>query len=556
MIATLNEKGSSVLIDLMSHLIESDRLIFTPEFERAIFDRTVEDLHLMLSDLDDTFTNFFYNKPVTTVWQVRLIDGGRTLFMGEILNRSILFKLKSESLELNIFSNLKTFWDRAKTQAINPNPTVDESGVVYTTLEYILKREFLRPVFSDLFSSVKFDPTSYGARPIRGWGNASNWSDPTIGDNGRYRELAGSSVPDPNDPYRIIIPNASTKGYDLLSAYAVYYNAEFYIDYDANALVMHSRNQVINATPVNGAPINIDSLLMDEEEPEAQIYEDDRYDYLLVPHYIAPPSSPTLDGYNYYTDTRGLTGNVSYVLTVLLRYLGLPLLFELPASTPLSVDIKSILNAPFTKTKSVGVKVRLPTDFPLDTYSLRYLYRTKQGGGDYYLHSVYDAHTQNIVINDVTSDASLTNIHPPTRFHSAMAYLRYDESTAKWESYIRYDEGGANPPSGKILEVIPRLQFREIYSNSIKDFSVGDGVAHFGMEAFSPSYDAIVKEQFKDLFVTKHKLLCLIQSTNVKVGDAVSASSLALPFPQNSMMVKRAEVDIIKERTRVELISA
>src|SRR5947207_1273161 len=114
------------MIDLMQYLIETDQFVFTPEYERALFEKTVEDIHLVLSDLEDTFTNLVYNKPATTVWQVRLSEAGRTLFLGEVLNSSMRFKCKSEKITLDIFSNLKTFWDRTKIYNIFPNPSPAE----------------------------------------------------------------------------------------------------------------------------------------------------------------------------------------------------------------------------------------------------------------------------------------------------------------------------------------------------------------------------------------------------------------------------------------------
>ncbi len=552
MTITLNEKDSTNTVDLTQYLIETNKIIFTPEFERALFEKTVEDIHLSLSDLADTFTNLFYNKPATTSWQVKLADGGRTLFLGEVLNSSILFKLKSEHLDLDIFSNLKTFWDRTKVYTIRPNASAAEASIVYTTLKYIIEREFLRPIYSDLFTSVQI-PADLAARPLRGWANDPGLG---IGNNGRYGELAGSWVADPNDPYRIVIPSESMKGFDLLDAFSRYYNVEFVLDYDLNALVLHKRHTPLNAAPVNGQPINIDSILMDDPEPEAQLYEDDKYDYIHVPRFIPPSQPPVIDYIQKLTDTTGLTGNVSYVFTEVQRYEATGVNFELPSSLPISVDIKSILSGYLNPTKSVKVWLRIPDgSLQIGLNGHRRLYRTKQGGGDFYLLRTFDSNSKGVQFVDWTKDLYLnTDVTPPSHLQTMMAWMHYDESAGVWSDIIDHSNGN-DPPSGKIREVIPRLQFREISNNVIRPYSSFDVVAFFGLEAIDPSFTQTQRESFKDLFLTKHKFICNVESTNVKAGDAATASGLASLFLAGSMVIKKAEVDLMAEQSRLELIS-
>jgi len=558
----ITQLGSSPLIifDAEPYLFQEGNAVLDKILEDSAFRRKVEDFQLKASNQDGSFTSLFAGKPATTRFSVKITEGGRTHFIGEIDLKRVEFDPKEETVEMTVFSNLKTFWDRCKESPIITEPRGAEASLVYTTVEYILKREFIEARrqsapgsdrinirrFDGLFSNLIIH-SDYRLRPIRGWANASTYSDPTIGDNGRYRELAGliytpggsrSSAELTRRMAAWKVAGARFTCYDLLTAFMYHYGAEFYIDYDADALAMHHRNAVINASPAAGGPHDIDSVLLDRESIRVTLLEDDKYDYARIPYHIPPQSAPVNSRLDGVIDTSGLTGNVSYVVTEVFLLEASGTEFEGPPSKPLYVDVKAfIAQEPFSR-KSARVLI----DVAASTGALRKrVYRTKQGGSDFYLLAEFSSPNVNNQLLDFAGDLLLNqSVVPPSRIVSAAAWVRYDESRSVWDPPIRDTLEGNNQPEGKTIDLVPALPFKEISSDKIKQPSATDVVAFFGLEALSTDFLEKIRRDHIDLFLTKRKVACTVSGVDFKVGDQAVSKRALQPLTGSALMVKRA----------------
>lgn len=578
----ITQIGSAISLDVEPYLLESENIQLDQVYEDGAFARQIEDVHLIVSNQSGALTTLFADKPATTRYSVRIVDDGRTLFVGEVKHNMVAFDPKNEKVDFTAFSNLKSFWDRCKESQIQPEPRRGgiESSTVYTTVEYILKREFIFSFltrrggtdvserFGDLFRNLIID-ADYKDRPIRGWENASAHTDPTVGDNGRYRELAGSTYG--SRSYRDFgstrgggrasftgSPVGQTTCFDLLTAFAFYYNAEFYIDYDANALVMHRRNAVIISAPKNGLPHDIDAVLMDKESMKVMLLDDDKHDYVRVAYYNAPPALPIVRRLEGLTHAFGLTKNVAYVVTEVYKFEQSDTEFETGPSAPLHVDIESMIGDPIIFGLTVSVYVHLDLPASVGAYKKR-IYKTKQGGGDFFLLNEFSNPNQLISIIDSTGDIFLNpSWMPPAKSQVSLAWLHYDEATGQWDVPIRDTFEGANAPEGKTIDLVPALSFREIGSPKLKQQSATDIVAFFGLEALKNEYQTNIERDYLDLFITRHKATCTVSGIGFKIGDAAISNAALQPLQSTPLMIKRARnyLSPMNRKTELEMITA
>jgi len=572
-------------VDVTDRLSEDRPFIMDSQRERTAFYRTVEDLMVTFSNMDDYFTELFDAAEGRKTWVLTVVDGEdtqrRTLFRGRFTPEVSELDVRDEYADVQAFSDLKTFWERTRTTRIYPNPKdALEEAMHYATVDYILDREVRRvlriprdgstPVdtrYADLFTRVTVDP-EFASRKLRAWAAASTAADPTIGDNGRYRELFGSTIGGElirrfgSSRTRASAAPASsgTTTFDLLSAFAVYYGAEFYIDFDADALVMAPRMRVVEASPTPDGPHDIGSVLLDSAEIRVRLVDSEKYDAVhILMHQSAPPEAVVL---NLFDQTSvfatGLEEDVAYCVTDVIS-LADGATFETGAAAPLFVDVESHINLVI---KKVWVNLSIPAT-PGRVPLKKRLYRTRPGGGDMYLLAELSSPSTAQTYLDTGAVALNEQVTPPVASHSHAAWISYDEDSGKWFDPIPDVQDGANAPEGKIFEAIPALSFREVGSLKIKDFDPSDMVAFFGLEArdgvvdsggSSSDYLEHTRSQYGDLMKATPGLHCSLEGTNFKVGDAITYNHPSNPIPKTSGFIKRAAVDGIREETAIEAV--
>lgn len=371
-------------LDYSKFLIDSSEEQINQESERRAFERVVDDARFRFSDFEGTFTALFGSGPSQARWRVAVItDTGRTVFLGEIYNPSIVFDIPGEFVTIDVYSLDRIFWDRAAQLLLTlPHGTVGGSTideflpVLYTNVLFVLEHECAPERFDYVFTGLDID-ARYRFRPIRGWahfvppgrhtivnidatantlecdsdhhlsvgdgiiingtdcspsangswyvsgvpspssfqiplditGDGStgtvesslNYIDPNnknVGDIGRYREL-----------------DSSTTVKELLQAFAIYYNAEFFINPENGKLTMRKRNTPVKATQT---PIDIDELVQDDETLEIELADDQRIDYIKTVLQTPKPDAPI--PLQNILDSHGLFGIFSWRLTFVAQY--------------------------------------------------------------------------------------------------------------------------------------------------------------------------------------------------------------------------------------------
>jgi hypothetical protein len=269
--------------DITPLLDENAKIILTQELERDAFERTVEDLSLRASNIDGLFSDIFRNGTASTRFSVIVSEESRTLFHGEVDNESIRFDARELWVEMNVFSMNHRFWDRAKSTRVMLSFTTEEQAKLTVSVKELLTRELgpdrvetgNRPLFyDDMFSSFSI-AAEYENRQIRFY---TDTDDSQIGNNGKYANLA-----------------SSTTVYDLLTAMSVYYNAEFFINPETEALTMRRR---LSANPVI---YDINDRILDDAKIEVLFLDRNKYDYIYTMFAVTEAPVPVFDRFGSNT---------------------------------------------------------------------------------------------------------------------------------------------------------------------------------------------------------------------------------------------------------------
>ena len=559
--------NASVDVDLERYIKDGSDPVLSMQYERSAFKRVVDDVRLVLDDSDLFFTNLFRGQAATSVWYVRVKLDNKLLFVGKIKNETIRFDPMKEVCSFDVFSLLGLFWDRTKTTRVLNDPIfANESAQHYLTLEKILLREFVwvrggrigirtgggmraSNPYQDIFTGVSVH-ANFKNRLIRAFALASTYHVQGIGNNGRYGNLLG--VVNRSQAVRRFGSRRTretiedvaefTDHYTLLLAFATWYNAEFYVDYETNLLTMVPREFVINATPNNGSSYDLQTILRDDHTINIQLYDNEKYDYL---HYVKGNAfvfPPTLIGIFDRSDTIGIKHNVSYVLTEVRAYADGGV-YETSASVAMTVDVLSRIVG---SVESVNITIGVPI-FASGVVK-KNIYRTSERIAIYYLIGTVTTH--GLFVDPLLDQNVLEGgANPPRSSPTQLAWIRYNETTGKWDTPILDNQGGVNVPEGNIFETIPALRF-----NDSKDFNPDDLVAFFGRESGDANWENVFETQFLGELTTKHKISCTVDATGFKIGDAFFISQGLVPqFTKTGFYVKKASVHLNPKDSKTEL---
>lgn len=532
-------------------LSESSDIALSQKRERDEFKRTVDDVSLEASNLDGKLGAALLQRPITTYWQVIIRDRGITLFNGRV-HRPIQFNLKDEWINLQVYSNNKDFWEKAKTTKIKAVDSTklyskvytslsEIEALIYTTVSQVLIDNCEGMQSEGLFTGYDID-SLYATRPVRYAFKATMFPPlATIGDNGRYENL------DPN-----------TSVFDLLTAMAKYYNAEFFVDPATDKLTMRRRLSILNDTKYD-----LDEVISDDDEIMLVDTDEKKYDYLHTFISISQPAD--LLQYDRYSSD--YTTSDIYCYADLYSY--------------------GILSAPSAPGSFRQVKIGnlyypafIIPQRPSDVIA-RYVYK-KDVRGTFRLHFVltgnegttYAPYISDIVLSrsgtfgHVVEDIEQLAIHctlfidwlgPANPGNIALnpntptghIWWSYDEATAKWNTITGYD--GADTPVGKIFEILPELQFVDDEGKP-KQSNPSEVFAFFGKEQ---SLDNFTR-QWQDMFITTKALHCTARGTHYRYGDTFITNKLrtnASLSGASKFIVKEATSQLVKEKTQLVLVS-
>ena len=405
------------------------------EHELKMFQRTVDDIRLRCSNMHGEFTTWL-GSPSSVAPRIRIDDGGRILFRGEI-QQPLSFDINGEWVSFDCFSMTKTFWDRCKQTRVSKATPVGQEDLLFTTVKAVLERELTPERFGDLFKGLQIADI-YAARQIRFWGYTA---DQTIGNNGRYRDL---------DP-RLTID-------ELFKAMTIYYNADIFIDPATQLLVMQKRDEILNDTNHQ-----LDDQVEEDEEFAVEIY-DEKVDYIGLALNFAKPTAPVPQATAAASGDSGLyPGRYIWAVTYLYQSGSFSLESALGDQSS-SIDL--LVNR--TGARS-NVTLQIPTG-PGGCIARR-IYRTKNGGiGNLYLVGQVDNNSDTTFYDTLPHDKQ--SALAPKGNAGGTIWIRFDEETGTWDAAIVGDEAGLNTPFGEIFDVTPGLRFLS------KLFGYGIEIAH------------------------------------------------------------------------------
>ena len=521
---------------------EDQPVVLTRERERTTFQRVVSDLRVVFSDLDGSLAKKLASAPATSHWRVEVWEGERRQFVGEIDLATSSFGAASEYVTANVFSLDRLFWDLAKSSRIfAPSGSFEERGLAYTTVDYVLEREFHHnSSILEIFTEVDIDPL-YSGRPIRGWMDAAASGDPTIGNNGRYRELS-----------------PTTTLFELLSAMATYYNAEFFVDPETGHFNMRRRLDVLK-----DRRIPIDPVLSEDANPAVLFLDDDKYDWILVTMQVPRPPAPIFVGTSQADPGRGIFFPVKYRVTnvqavggglsiesdggaesVYLRRPGTLHAYKVEMTVPVG---------PVGTTERRIWRQEWAIDFDADGN-----YVTPTPLSPYYLVGNIGNNSGTDYFDDYPQTWRTPGQTPlPTDTVNGETWFGYDEAAGVWRDPVKND-GTIAAPTGKILDVTPKLRFVSIADrNTELAANVLDVIAFFGgKKDFNL---ATFRDQWLPIFITRQRAEVTLQGLDYQVGDSMVSGGRIGAFaqiPEKTFAIKKAQSNLNTEETAVVLISA
>ena len=530
-------------IDLMSppRLDNASDIVLSQDRERDEFKRTVEDVKLRVSDMNNELTALFRSYPITSNWEVNIRDENRQLFRGRI-QRPIRSDIQGDWLEIQAFSKNKDFWDKCKvtriTKYILNSSSYDEFGE-WKSPENIIRGNCDKFIAEGLFAGYDIDPL-YANRRIafsRGRTSINN-------SFGWYGQLS---------------PKMSL--FDLLTELCKYYNAELFIDPETDNLTLLKRNAV-----QNDVEHDLDEIVLNDDRIDYDDSDGKKYDYLHTTISIEKPSAilkfdfskaPISSNYEptpveMYCYTNIYAGSIESEPSDLGGYA-----YEYyPSESPQKWKYAMVLPKPPADVTAQRIYVKANNKWLFikeltigTTYNEENILSTtvSQDGNNYEGILFIDRIS---TIEDRTPGANsswLAGIPAEldVRKASGDIYWQFDESTGEWSTTAGYE--GEFEPQGKIFEIFPKLTFYDREGNAVE--SLSDIFNFFGRETNLSNF----AEQWQDLFVTIGKVFCSAKNLAYRIGDSFVTSKHP-KIPAGKYVCKKARGHLMRERTELELI--
>jgi hypothetical protein len=497
--------------DITNRLNENTDLTLTQELERGAFERVVSDVNITMSNnngLADTIFGGTVNP--TTKWEVIVKDDNyNTLFRGHI-ETPIKFDKNKEWCSFTAFSRTRAMWDRFdETKISSPIPT-STNDVTATLAEFFNLQFLVIGLLRDIIQGI--DLTEYATRSIRMWADEIA---PT-GNNGRWREVN---------------PDMTWK--EVIEEMLLYYNAEIYVDNETLEFKMIKRGSQINATAQD-----IDDKVHDDAAMDLRQWDKNPYDYL---HSYADviPAAPTYND-TISVPTAGLTqGTHNYIMTSIVD--------EFETFGSFEIGIRVFMNNP--PYPFFDVVLNIPSSFEGTTSRKLYRQDPSLPSGTGYRLVVEISGNTAMTYNDHTS-AALLLAHSQLGFiyRSASAWHKYNHSTGTWDAPILDVLGGRNKPVGTVLDVRPHIQFTEIgMPEELRPYNPYEVLDFFNRDMTTSQF----RVNFRDLFLAKMGVTVTAKGDTYKIGDTITTTKVGTV---NTFLVKRAALNLTKEKTELDLI--
>ncbi|MBW7887458.1 MAG: hypothetical protein H3C35_03730 [Bacteroidetes bacterium] len=504
-------------IDLMNppRLDSESDIVLAQSRERDEFKRSVEDVKLVISDMDNSVNSIFKKYSINAVWDAIVSDSERQLYVGRVI-RPVTVEVTDEKISIQTYSKNKDFWEAAKKTLVRPvSQFIKQSENIfgiYTTVETLISWNCDRLKNNIGFSGYAINEL-YKNRKIR---CIDDSTDPSIGNDGRYSDLV-----------------AKTTVFDLLTAMCKYYNAEMFIDPETNLFTMNKRNTIITSRQWN-----LDELLLDDERIEISDTDEKKYDYIHSYFALAKPVTAVAAQVAESGKSGIKAGIYYYHWSYVVKNGDIEIESEASVS---SAPITIIDSSQLGKTYAITATIPLG---PSGTVK-RNLYRYVSPNNYRLVTSIEDNTTTQYI--DLKASSEIEN-NQRANFTPVNGdiYFAYDEETGKWTRSIL--PSGGQEIDGTVFDIDPQLDFRNS-DGSVREKNLSDTFAFFGREIDLTTF----AKQWIDMFITKPKVKCAVRGLPYRLGDEF-VSYRHPRIPAGKYVVKKADNHLMRERTNLELI--
>jgi hypothetical protein len=514
-IGVLGSMDPDDIIDVSNYLTNDRDIPLSQEAERDMFERTVDDVTLYISNLKNRFTDFFLGRSPSTWWEVVVMDAP-LVWIGRI-EPTIKFMVKEKKIEFTAFSLDRVFWDLCKASTIKQSVSGfhDVKGnydpfTVRGALEVFLEG-YGRPC-RDLGLNVYVDPL-YTDRPV-------------------------------NQDIEYALDDTMTIE-ELLMGYAHYYNAQFHIDAETRTLMMLQRSM-----PIHHDDTDLDAVLLDDVPIEYDDTDLRKFDYAEININIPTPPAASFDVYT----TGGVSGftniYVSYVTTFVISDGG----FEYESAVSPQSNRKLLLN--LNHTGNDGAKITVAQG-PAGT-TKRKIYR--EFGGGYSTAGVFRyvgeiPNNIDTVFLDEMSNEELSKQPPANIWNipTGLMWSRYDEEKGVWIPPIVEYQGRQSKTAGSIYQIQIAWRFIRVSDNSsVSGNELPLALRYFGNEI---NFDAFSK-QWRELFISRGRLKCSAKGTGYRYGQTFVCTQLPnVGRIDKRLFAVKLENIITRKRTSMELVT-
>lgn len=615
---TLAKYSSQSELSITQYLLKENSVSIAFEHERDEFERVVGDVRITASNQTGFFTTQFANQTPDTRWIIRIFSDERQIFVGEIDNPSIVFNANEETVSFDVFSQEKIFWDRAKITPINQNFTTVDIGLNRVFLSYMIDFNIQMPVFSDITRGVLMIDKYYDSKYSHNYNmRYVRWvkyrdqfailhsdtdnilllnANHGLQDNDRVMIVGHTgSIPDINGVHKVVLHNGNwikididitqggTGGYltklpiedftgryadldptmtveELLKAVEIYYNAEFILDYNTKFLMMKKRG-----LPISSTAKDISSIICEDEPAEFYPFGEPRYDYIYTTYaFVEIPPLEYL-GMTFPTNIESnltpfpnpdlyTSREIKYYLTATINDIESNPSEVLNIMIPPSIAIKDVSGGIIGYR---GYKVQLRIPQCISGTSKRTIYRNELYGNANGKICKMLGIDGNEVVEIEDGYRCDTAIPLPSNSKIIVnAWAGFDEKTGQWLPPIYDTQNGKNRPIGKrIFEILPSLRFVDPNTRTqLHSTTSYDIYCFFGKDN---SFENI-REEWIDLMITKSKLILKVIGTDFVDGDEIIRPKIKnlgiIPVNAGTFVVKRAEPDLFRNETRMEIV--
>jgi hypothetical protein len=574
-------------IDITRYVNDQSKLLIRNEYERDAFEITIPDVDIQLSDLDQKLYNMFFSEPVTTTWKINIKKNNSFKFRGFLNNDFINRDMNDEYLNINSFSTMKRFWEIADTIKMITTPTDNGyfSTPEYVTgywsfLDFFIKGYIKRFVENFVIQGASFDA---GILIRSGTIYYRYTKQPVDASSAYYSEhLTTDALKWAFNKVSIWYLRGTLK--DLLIAVAKDNNAEWYIDVETETLKLRQRNSIV--TDLNE---DLSDKVIDSDKIEVNLSDEKVYKYVSTYTPSDEKNIPRLDSQEHSGEARIQTdaieaeipgrpyGGYEYMLAMVdsmgniipcgftkqvainAGHSGGKFYYSIPTFTiPVLVGYPDVAKRRLYRlcTTTVasgslggstygGQGAGVGAEFYNNNFlfvaeflgNAAVTFRDSESEWAFVQRSAFALKVgdKTFVLN--TSDMSGTKMN-----------IRYDETTGIWDDPV-YENSEASI-EGKVFDSKPSLSFLDSEDN-IQEATAEMIYYFFGSLA---SYENL-KNRWRDLMVTKRKIVLSMKDNEVIPGDAFRLRQITKLQGIGNLIVKKTADELIKETSELELIT-